>query len=263
MFEDNISNNNAPNNLPTEPVDMFSGVEDDNSLGSVDRKGPIEGHPDALSAGVLKPKQPLVNDQPAPGPLPASESDPDLDRQAQSLNQITSYKMKEPVLGKILFILLLVGVVVILLFAGWYVYGKFFSSKNKIINVKNQTIVPQPTSNQPNNNALNINTATTTTSTNNKDAVKGQTTDTILFGEPIDTDGDGLDDIREKQLGTDPNKKDTDGDGLSDGDEILIWKTLPLNKDTDNDTYPDGHEIKNGYNPLGSGKLYNIPTTTQ
>ncbi len=90
-----------------------------------------------------------------------------------------------------------------------------------------------------------------------------QKNDTILFGEPVDTDSDGLDDIREKQLGTDPNKKDTDSDGLSDGDEVLIWKTKPLVKDTDLDGHLDGVEIKNGYNPLGPGKLYNIPKTKQ
>ncbi|MGV0385101.1 hypothetical protein ACUY2T_10175, partial [Corynebacterium sp. 22_2729] len=39
--------------------------------------------------------------------------------------------------------------------------------------------------------------------------------------EPVkDTDGDGLTDDKEKELGTDPNKADTDGDGINDGDEV-------------------------------------------
>ena len=38
----------------------------------------------------------------------------------------------------------------------------------------------------------------------------------------IDTDGDGLNDIEETTLGTDPNNPDTDGDGLTDGEEVLI-----------------------------------------
>lgn len=37
----------------------------------------------------------------------------------------------------------------------------------------------------------------------------------------IDTDGDGLTDVREEELGTDPNMYDTDGDGVSDYDEIM------------------------------------------
>lgn len=46
-----------------------------------------------------------------------------------------------------------------------------------------------------------------------------------------DTDKDGLSDLRESSLGTNPKNADTDGDGYSDSVEIL-----------------------NGYNPLGPGK---------
>jgi len=37
---------------------------------------------------------------------------------------------------------------------------------------------------------------------------------------PIDSDGDGLTDSEEVNIGTDPNNPDTDGDGISDGDEV-------------------------------------------
>ena len=47
-----------------------------------------------------------------------------------------------------------------------------------------------------------------------------------------DTDDDNLYDEEEAQYGTDPNNPDSDGDG-----------------------YLDGEEVKNGYNPLGEGKL--------
>jgi uncharacterized repeat protein (TIGR02543 family) len=36
----------------------------------------------------------------------------------------------------------------------------------------------------------------------------------------IDSDGDGLTDVQEEALGTNPHKADTDGDGISDGDEV-------------------------------------------
>ena len=88
-----------------------------------------------------------------------------------------------------------------------------------------------------------------------------------------DSDGDGLTDVREEELGTDPYNADTDGDGysdseeiangydplsndsdgdgLTDADELSKYKTDPLKADTDGDGYSDGEEVANGYNPLG------------
>ncbi len=71
----------------------------------------------------------------------------------------------------------------------------------------------------------------------------------------IDSDNDGLSDDQEKALGTDPFKPDTDGDGLADGDEVNVFLTDPLKIDTDGDGFPDGEELRDGYNPLGLGRL--------
>lgn len=49
--------------------------------------------------------------------------------------------------------------------------------------------------------------------------------------------------------------KDSDGDGLTDGNETSRYKTDPTKPDTDGDGYSDGDEVKNGYNPLGGGKM--------
>ncbi|MEP6984596.1 MAG: FHA domain-containing protein, partial [Chloroflexota bacterium] len=65
-----------------------------------------------------------------------------------------------------------------------------------------------------------------------------------------DTDADGLSNIREVSIGTDPNVPDTDGDGLTDGEEVQVWHTNPLNRDTDGDGMTDGQEIKLGTDPL-------------
>lgn len=46
------------------------------------------------------------------------------------------------------------------------------------------------------------------------------TTGTSESSSAFDTDGDGLSDVREAELGTDPNKWDTDGDSINDGDEV-------------------------------------------
>jgi Tol biopolymer transport system component len=58
-----------------------------------------------------------------------------------------------------------------------------------------------------------------------------------------DSDGDGLTDRQEEEIGTDPNNPDTDNDGLSDGEEVLRRNTDPLNPDTDTDLLSDGAEV--------------------
>ena len=77
-------------------------------------------------------------------------------------------------------------------------------------------------------------------------------------GLPGDDDRDGLTNAEEAKLGTNPEVADTDGDGLSDYEEVKIYHTDPLKADTDGDGFKDGDEVKNGYNPLGSGKLLDI-----
>ncbi|MGW8144340.1 MAG: hypothetical protein ACWGN2_08075 [Anaerolineales bacterium] len=96
-------------------------------------------------------------------------------------------------------------------------------------------------------------------------------TQAVIEGER-DSDGDGLTDRQELEIGTDPNNPDTDsdrlsdgeeflrrntdplnpdsdGDQLSDGDEVLDYNTDPLNPDTDNDQLIDGREISLGTDP--------------
>jgi hypothetical protein len=56
-----------------------------------------------------------------------------------------------------------------------------------------------------------------------------------------DTDRDGLKNLQEFQLGTDPREDDTDGDGLHDGDEVSVGDD-PTDPDTDGDNVKDGAE---------------------
>lgn len=60
-------------------------------------------------------------------------------------------------------------------------------------------------------------------------------------GAVDDSDGDGLSDSREAELGTDPHDADTDDDGLPDGLEHATG-TDPLDRDSDGDGLPDGRE---------------------
>ncbi len=70
----------------------------------------------------------------------------------------------------------------------------------------------------------------------------------LLFASPAladrpDSDGDGLDDLLESIIGTDPFDDDTDDDGLMDGSEFNVLGTNPLMADTDADGLLDGLEL--------------------
>ena len=195
---------------------------------------------------------------------------PDLSSGAASPGGVPTYKTSGPILGKIIVSLLILAVLGGLGYGAWW----FFVPKKPAVI---QTTVPTDQSQTPITPAAgNTNTSNIPAQINN---------DQILFGQAIDSDKDELDDVREKEIGTDPQKADTDGDGLndgaevivnktdpqkadtdndglSDGDEVLIWHTNPSNPDTDGDSYLDGEEVRNGYSPLGPGKLFNSSTST-
>ena len=61
-----------------------------------------------------------------------------------------------------------------------------------------------------------------------------------------DPDHDGLTNLQEFQLGTNPNNPDTDGDGLTDGQEALVYHTNPLLFSTDGTGISDGIEVQTG-----------------
>ena len=59
-----------------------------------------------------------------------------------------------------------------------------------------------------------------------------------------DTDGDGLSDGLEKNIGTDPRQVDTDGDQLSDNEEFNVIYSDPTNQDSDSDGISDTLEVE-------------------
>ena len=71
------------------------------------------------------------------------------------------------------------------------------------------------------------------------------TTSRLVTSNPlsIDTDGDGVDDKMEYEIGTDPRSEDTDNDGLGDLAEFVTYKTIPQFYDTDGDLLGDGEEV--------------------
>ncbi|MEA3189711.1 MAG: hypothetical protein QOD77_293 [Thermoplasmata archaeon] len=74
---------------------------------------------------------------------------------------------------------------------------------------------------------------------------------TALAGcaQDTDSDGDGLMDAREQELGTNPELADTDGDALGDADEVAAG-TDATRADTDGDGVLDGVELTAGTDPL-------------
>ncbi|MFA5061842.1 MAG: hypothetical protein WC526_01720 [Patescibacteria group bacterium] len=240
MFEDQNPQANPPKNLPTEPVDMFAGVE----------KNTEPAIPDALSAGLLKKKDSRIQTPPDLNTLTA---------------QTQTYKISEPIFGKVAYALIIAAIVVGLAGGGWFVYAKYFRATNTIIQtqVQTQTPLPEPPqTTEPTPSAQVNETAATPSVTATSNISNDVQNDNILFGNTVDSDKDGLSDARETQIGTDPQNPDTDSDGLSDGDEVLIWHTDPLKADTDGDSFPDGQEVRSGYDPLGPGKLFSVPTPT-
>jgi outer membrane protein OmpA-like peptidoglycan-associated protein len=67
--------------------------------------------------------------------------------------------------------------------------------------------------------------------------------------DAVDSDNDGITDVLEGVLGTDPNDPDSDNDGLTDGEEagsngvLDAGETDPLDADSDDDGLSDGDEV--------------------
>ena len=77
-----------------------------------------------------------------------------------------------------------------------------------------------------------------------------------------DDDHDGLTNLEEFCLGTDPRKADTDGDGMPDAEEVLRG-TNPLSIDSDGDGYTDWEEIQLGTDPLDAASHPAYPPTVE
>ncbi len=79
----------------------------------------------------------------------------------------------------------------------------------------------------------------------------------------LDSDGDGLPDYYEDEIGTDKNSDDTDGDGLNDGYELIYLGTDPLKQDTDGNGINDGDEDpdKDGLSNAKESKLNTDPNS--
>src|SRR4029078_10962673 len=71
---------------------------------------------------------------------------------------------------------------------------------------------------------------------------------------PVDSDGDGLNDDQEADLGADPDNIDSDGDTIGDGDEVDAGLN-PMSVDTDEDGYQDNWEQTEGTDPADANRV--------
>jgi len=252
MFDDQPINNtgSVPNNLPIgEPEDIFSQIDGGEDVAPTVDLPPagsatppeeisqpvsppeVMSRPSAREAGILQPPTKQIAEPPISQMSPA----------------------RGPVLSQGLMIVVISLVALAIVGGGgWWVYHSFISPPKDFF--------PQTEVNVDNSVPVETSVENNSSSTQNNNTTPEQVDNSVLFGEQVDSDDDQLSDDKERELGTDPNNWDSDADGLGDGDEALVWKTNPLNPDTDGDTYLDGAEVKNGYNPLGPGKLFNVST---
>jgi hypothetical protein len=259
MFDEpsNAGGGHAPQNLPIEPDDMFSGVDTppaqlpvSDTPQAPSPQSAMTGGTDALGAGVLKRKGASIPETPSTQPQPSFNYG--ATAPTPSFSSGGGYPTKEPVLGRIILFVLSGLIIVGLSVGGWWVYTTFFK---KTTSTTPPTTTTPPVTTPVTTTEIPPSSATPAPQTSTSGISNDIKNDTVLFGESVDTDRDGLDDIREQQIGTSVTATDTDKDGLTDGEEVLVWKTNPLNADTDGDGYLDGDEVKHGYNPLGPGKL--------
>ena len=74
----------------------------------------------------------------------------------------------------------------------------------------------------------------------------------------LDSDGDGLTDVEERSLNTDPFNPDSDNDGVEDGDEVELGSD-PNDADSDDDGIEDGLHIFN-LNDANTDILKGLPS---
>lgn len=219
-----------------EPKDIFDGVGKAPQQAPVAPAAPVEG-------GQMSP--PIA---PPPTRLPPSYGQAPMSAPVESHGGGGSMKM----------ILIVVGIVVIFGASGFFAYRIMVqpAADNSVVDAVPDTGVTDTDTQTPDASDVPAVPAEAPAA---PAAVVPVPTVTTNPASLLDSDGDGLTNARELEVGTSVTKADTDGDGLGDREEVEVYGTDPRNPDTDGDGYLDGQEVSGGYNPNGPGKLFTVP----
>jgi len=130
---------------------------------------------------------------------------------------------------------------------------------NNLINTQNQNIINTPLNNNLVNNINNNQIENTNLNTNtNPDNLNSINNNLNSGFNTNNLDANSLINLNiSQEVHT---SLDSDSDLLSDVEETQIYGTVSTKPDTDNDGYIDGQEVIAGYNPRGSGSIFNIVT---
>ena len=217
-----------------EPKDIFEGTD----------KAPAPAPVLAPAASV-----PSVEPQPiqAPPPIapPPTRLPPSYGAAPESMEPMPEVHSG----GGIKIVLIVVGVLVIFGVSGFFAYRIMVqpAADGSVVDAVPDTGVTTETP------------TTTTPTTPEPEPTTQAPVQTTNPASLLDSDGDGLTNARELEVGTSVTKADTDGDGLGDREEVEVYGTDPRKTDTDGDGYLDGQEVSGGYNPNGEGKLFTVP----
>lgn len=227
------------NNLPAEPEDIFADT-DQSSFVTPPIEEAVETPIDSDSSNSYSPQ--ILT--PTATLLPAQEPDT-----ATVYNAPQSTRTRRIPTRLLIIIAIVSGGILVL--AGIVWGGYYWYTHNTVVTVDtnsnqeigNTNVVVPVNVNvvEPNTNTIPVNTSTV---------------------QYADSDHDGLSDDEEKEVNTNPLKKDTDEDGLSDREEVRVYLTDPRNEDTDGDGYNDGEEVANFYHPNSPDpkkRLFDIP----
>ena len=142
--------------------------------------------------------------------------------------------------------------ILLLAIPGWFIYKHFSNPYDQVsILTKNSTgTIPSVSTSTPQSNV------TLSKEWLAKYFGSESCADPTLCGPLADPDHDGLNNVQEFKLGTDPNNADSDKDGLADGDEVNVFLSNPLNARTAKDPqYSDGDFLKGGYDIATNQKM--------
>lgn len=249
MFDDLSKKNNLPENNVEEGKEK---LEQNKNQFNHSMEQPVKSNENQMMPENKEKIEDIFSETDKPSPLKELDRDNNsLDSEKQGVDR------KRDKLIKILILVgFIVGLVVILGVSYWLIGKLFDNSKQEVItNTSGLNSDNKKQEESIDNNIDNSKKDEKIIPIENNDI-----TEKPIEVENIvkDSDKDGLSDVEEEKLGLDINNVDSDNDGLFDREEVMVYLTNPLDSDTDKDGYLDGAEVRDGYNPNGTGKLYDV-----